>query len=154
MTTALQMEGYGVAATLPLEWDGRIVQPDGGVVCLHAASFALLPFDGEWPGAIVMTMPPGGAVLALIEQDPAYAGAGAFLADAVPQNIGTSDFGPGVMPSPTNGRWGAQFTFTVPSTRTWVCWIVVDRTAGDDDARLSDLNSLLASLSIDSANRG
>lgn len=149
MTVGVQISGYGVTATLPDGWDGRIVQPDGGVVALQAASFDLPPFDGEWPGTAVNTMPPGSAVVALVEQDPAFAGQGAFASTSIPQNLTAEDFGWGVMPNPQPGRFGAEFPFTEPSDRTWVCWIVDDRNAGDDSERLSAINALLASIMID-----
>lgn len=150
MSTAMGISGYGVSATLPDGWDGRIVLPSGGVVAFQTASFAMPAFDGEWPGGVVDQMPSGSAVCALIEQDPAFAGNGAFASTEIPTNLAASDFGWGVMPKPAPGRWGAEFTFTLPSDRTWVCWIVVDRNSGSDSERLRDLNALLASIVIGS----
>jgi len=149
MTSGLQINGHGITAQLPASWDGRIILPtDGGTFAMHAASFALPPGDGEWPGYAVDTMPSGGAIIALIEQDAAFAGAGAFVSGSIPQNLTVDAFGWGVMPNPQPGRFGAQFFFTVPATRTWACWIVVDRTSGPDAARLNGLNGILKSLRI------
>jgi hypothetical protein len=147
--TGIQLGGNNVATQLPTAWDGRVILPvDGGTFAIHAASFALPPGDGEWPGIAVDTMPPGGAILALVEQDPAFAGLGAYANGSIPQNLTLDDFGWGVMPNPQPGRFGAEFFFTAPATRTWICWIVLDRTRGPDSPRLSGINTVLKSLRI------
>jgi hypothetical protein len=149
VANTVQLSGQGVTTQLPATWEGRIILPsDGGTFAMHAASFALPAGDGEWPGFAVSAMPSGGAILALVEQDPSFAGLGAYEPGAIPQNLTLDDFSWGAMPNPQPGRVAVQYFFTVPTTRTWACWIVLDRNSGSDADRLAGINGVLQSLRI------
>lgn len=149
MTNTVQIGGLGVTAQLPSTWEGQVILPsDGGTFAIHAASFVLPGGDGEWPGFAVSAMPSGGAILALIEQDPSFAGSGMYAPGSIPQNLTLDDFSWGAMPNPQPGRVAVQFFFTVPRTRTWACWIVLDRNSGSDSDRFAGINGVLQSLRI------
>jgi hypothetical protein len=93
-------------------------------------------------------MPSGGAILALLEQDPAFARLGMYEPGTIPQNLTLDDFSWGAMPSPQPGQVAVQYFFTVPATRTWACWIVLDRNTGSDSDRFAGINGVLQSLRI------
>jgi hypothetical protein len=145
---SVSLTGHGISVELPDSWDGRITRSAESGATLHAGSYSLPPYDGGWAGAAVRALPSGGSFLALIEQDPAFAGRGAYAPDRLPVSLDLSVFGPGVMPNPRPGCWGFQFPCTV-SGRSWVLWIVVDRTMGSDVDRISALAGLLASAVIE-----
>jgi hypothetical protein len=142
----------GLTIDLPDGWDGRIYQRDAGpdVVtrrAMHVANFALPPNMGDYATAAVERMQSDDVLVALIEFDPASAGAGLFADQGMPAALTADAFSPTAMPRAIPGRTGSQFFFS--SGGRAFCLYVVLGSHNDRAALLPVVNAVVGTLKID-----
>lgn len=146
------LASYGIVATLPAGWDGRLYcrapTAEGEVTTpvLHAANFALPAGSGDFGGGALETMRPWSAFVALLEYGPSSAGTSLFSSAGVPASLSQADFGPGTLHRPLPGLVGAQRFFTEMG-RPFTLYVVLGSVLAGGPL-LVTVNRMLAALSI------
>ncbi|GAA1996400.1 hypothetical protein JL107_12425 [Nakamurella flavida] len=169
---AATLSGFGLAATLPDEWEGRIYRraepsaafaprsraatPDGRGTdgwageqthpVMHLATFALPAQRGDYGSGAVEIMGPADVFVALLEFGPECLGSALFRTVGLP-TVRAGSFDPQALQRRLAGQAGCQLFFTAAS-RAWCLYVVIGdaRRAAAAAARV---NALLAGLEVD-----
>ncbi|HEY1329896.1 MAG TPA: hypothetical protein VGH10_00305 [Actinomycetota bacterium] len=152
MTT---LSGHGLSATLPRRWEGRVFVPDLpppaiNLPVLHAASFRLPADEATFGSEAARVMGGRGALMALVEYDPALGGFGLFETAGPPPSLRPSDFDPNALQVRRAGQAGMQRFFTWHGRA--LCLYVVLGTAAGTVTALAEANTVLTSMDVVRAN--
>ena len=142
---AERLSGFGIAATLPEGWDGRVFRSaSSGNGVLQAANMELPPADEtDFGFNVVARIPPEGVYVALLDlgMDSRFPDAG------VPTAIRAADLRPSAAPGPFPDRAGGVQRFFTEAGRGWALYVVAGEREGAD-AGLAPVNELLASVEL------
>ena len=142
------VEAHGLRVELPRGWSGRVFARQGGIACMHAASFPVVLGDGEFGDRTTGAMPPAGTFIALAEYLPGAGlepGVGLFSSRRLPLPLDLLAFSPRGLAHPRQGQAGMQHFFTA-SGRPFCVYVVV---AGERRRQLAAADRVLKSLRID-----
>lgn len=119
------VSGHGLALDAPPGWDVRIVcEPEGGLACLHAASFALPRRLGGFGGEAIDAMPDDGLVFTVLEYEPAFSRDPLFARGRGLGGFRLRDLDPAALTRGRPRRAGAQ-SFGVAAGRPLCVYLVV-----------------------------
>lgn len=130
----MKLDAHGVSLELPAGWDGRIGRRPGGYAVAHAATFPLPAEDGDFATTATARMPAGGAVVVLVEYEPALAGSGLFAPPGPPARLAAADFSSATLLRRLPGQAGVQRFFS-HAGRAFCLYVVVG--AARPDAALA-----------------
>jgi hypothetical protein len=168
------ISAFGISATLPAGWDGRIFRravvtpeaaaapqsrsaasatteptsPEGGTVhpVAHLASFPLPAVRGDYGSGAVELMGTMDVLVCLLEFDPTSTGTALFARHGIPR-FRAREFAPGTMQRTIAGMCGAQAFFS-ESGRAFSAYVVLGSYPLRDTLAPA-VNVLLGSVQID-----
>ena len=159
------LSGYGIAATLPTGWEGRIRRlpvaaapnPRAGAAApditgavsrpfVHLANIAIPGELDSFGGSIVERLGPQNAMIALIEYSPESVGTPLFARSGIPRSLSVRQFDRHALQRILPGQAGHQ-TFCTESGRAFCLYVVVGSSARLGST-IHHLNKVLKSLRV------
>lgn len=143
---------YGISVDLPSGWEGRIFMPpppdDGGRVSprLHAGNFSIWANRSDFAQGLVQDMDQDGALIAVVEYGPDLVNTLRF-SPGVLLPVFLSDLSYGTFPGTHPPHVAAHQQFVTVSNRA-LCLYVAMSMEGETIARLSELNSVVVTISV------
>ena len=161
------LSGYGIAATLPTGWEGRIsrlpvvdpVSSSGRAAApgisrgvsrpfVHLANVAIPGEFDSFGGSIVERLGPQNSMIALIEYSPESVGTPLFARAGIPRSLSVRQFNRHALQRILPGQAGHQ-TFCSESGRAFCLYVVVG-SYGRLGSTIHHLNKVLRSLRVSS----
>jgi hypothetical protein len=146
-----KLRAYGIEATLPDGFDGRIfvrptVATESSFPVAHFANFALPADVADFGGGAVNLMGPGDVFAVLFEYGPESVGRQLFARQGMPRSLSTDDFRSTLLRRSLAGQSGTQWFFT-ESGRPFTFYAVLGSHTRRD-VLVPKLNSVLSALTI------
>jgi hypothetical protein len=170
----VNIEGHGIAATLPARWEGVIGQrpeaaaagtalvtgtgettassgglgsPDERILpTAHLATIALPAERGDFGSGAVDNLGPDDLFVALLEYGPECAGTAAFSRQGVPRRARRTNFGRRSLQRTIDGQAGWQ-QFCTENGRAFCLYVVLGRDS-EIEPLLTELDTVLGSFRI------
>lgn len=159
-TSSPTLSGYGLAASLPRQWEGRIFQRPvtaepqhlgrnvaGNHPVMHLANFALPPDRGDYGSGAVELMGPGQVFVALLQFGPDCLGSALFAPVGFPV-LSAQSFNPNALQRRIAGQAGFQRFCTVDSRP--LCVYVVLGAQRQAGALCPQINQVLQRIEVSS----
>jgi hypothetical protein len=148
-----RIEAFGVAATLPAGFEGRIFRRrgSGGAEAHAVAQFATVPLPpvsevGDFGSGIVQLLGPDDVVVVMFEYGRESVGTALFAREGMPRTIPIYQFLPYRLRRGIAGQVGAQVFFTEAGRPFTIYSVLGDGARAA--AGVAKVNALLARLSI------
>jgi hypothetical protein len=148
-TTSLQ--AYGIKASLPAGFDGRIFRRAQGAVGVTrpVAHFATVPLPADaadFGGGVVTRLGPDDMFVSLFEYGPESVGTALFARRGMPRALRAADFRPYTLRRGLGGQSGTQWFFT-EGGRPFTLYAVLG-SHGRRGVLVPRLNALLADIRV------
>ena len=149
----MELTGFGISIDLPSGWEGRIFknaddEESHAFPIVHLTDFPLRVVEANFAGPMIATMDSSSSLLVLCEYGPEQAGTPLFAAGAPPNVIRLGDLYSDAFFGPHHHSLLARQWFFTLGSRAF-CLYVVLGTEADAIDRLDQINSILASISVE-----
>lgn len=145
----MNLAAHGIRVGLPPGWEGRIYRrPDAAAQpVVHAANVVLAPDDGDFATRTAERMTADGALIVMVEYEPALAGTAQFASAGVPPLLEPGAASPSHLLRRIPGQAGYQRFFN-DQGRAFGLYVVIGA-AVRAQAVMPKVNGVLATVDID-----
>jgi hypothetical protein len=140
----MELSGYGIALSVPDQWDAIIYQREDGNAVVHATNFPLQVGDGDFASSSADAMPESGVLIVLFEYNASQASGALFSDSGLNEPLMTNEFTAGGVRRMLPGLTAAQ-RFFVDQDRPFTLYAVLGSSGQE---ALSEVNQVLASITM------